>query len=172
MRIYLLFAILGLMIAEALLLPRAVRDYRIMQKMQGERAPKKGLPLALGPFAGYGADGKPLTLITEDTRWIVPIVIHSNRMASDLDYLGRLRKALPDHTVMLFGVCDQGRCDHAVSEFPILAYGSYAPLRDIVRLDEQNQVLLLSQDWSVRTTFRRDLSSEELAAKIQEVVGQ
>lgn len=172
MRIYLLVAVLGLMIVEALLLPRTVRDFRTMQKMRAETASRVGLPVALGPFAGYDADGRPLTLVTDDTRWIVPIVIHSSRMSSDLDYLGRLRKALPNRAITLFGVCDQGRCGKAVPGLPVLAYGSYAPLRDIVRLDGENQVLLLNQYWGLTKALRRDLSSQELAAKILEVTGR
>jgi hypothetical protein len=143
-----------------------------MQKMRAETTSKEGLPLVLGPFAGYDADGRPLKLVTEETQWIVPIVIHSNRMSSDLDYLGQLRKALPSRAITLFGVCDQSRCGQTVPEFPILAYGSYAPLRDIVRLDDQNQILILNQYWSVRKALHRAPSSNELAAKILEAVGQ
>lgn len=172
MRVYLLVAVLGLMVVEALLLPRTVRDFRTMQKMRAETASKAGVPVVLGPFAAYDADGRPLTLVTDNTRWIVPIVIHSSRMSSDLHYLGQLRKALPDRAITLVGVCDQGRCGQAVPEFPVLAYGSYAPLRDIVRLDDQNQVLLLNQYWRVTKALRRDLSSQELAAKIREAVGR
>jgi hypothetical protein len=172
MRIYLLFAVLGLMIAEAFLLPRAVKDFRIMQRMRAETKSKEGLPLAIGPFAGYDADGRPLTLVTDDTRWIVPVVIHSKRMSADLDYLGHLRKALPNRAITLFGVCDQNRCGQTVTEFPILTYGSYAPLRDIVRLDDQNQVLLLNQSWRVRKALARASSADELAAKILEAIGQ
>jgi hypothetical protein len=172
MRIYFLVAVLGLIAVEALLLPRTVRDFRTMQQMRDETASKAGLPVVLGPFNGYDADGRPLTLVTDDTRWIVPIVIHSSRMSSDLDYLGQLRKALPNRAITLAGVCDQDRCGQAVLEFPVLAYGSYAPLRDIVRLDDQNQVLLLNQNWRVRKALRRDLSSQELAARILEVIGQ
>jgi hypothetical protein len=72
MRIYLLFAILGLMVVEALLLPRSLRDFRIMQKMRRETEPTQGLPLSLGPFAGYDTNGRPLALVTDDTHWIVP----------------------------------------------------------------------------------------------------
>jgi hypothetical protein len=172
MRIYFLVAVLGLIVVEAFLLPRTVRDFRTMQQMRSETASKAGLPVVLGPFNGYDADGRPLTLVTDDTRWIVPIVIHSSRMSSDLDYLGQLRKALPDRAITLVGVCDQGRCGQAALEFPLLAYGSYAPLRDIVRLDDQNQVLLLNQYWRVTKALRRDLSSPELAARILEVIGR
>jgi hypothetical protein len=172
MRIYLLFAILGLMIAEVFLLPRAARDFRTMQRMRAETKPNEGLPLAIGPFAGYDAASRPLTLVTDDTRWIVPIVIHANRISADLDYLGHLRKALPNPALTLFGVCDQSRCGQTVSEFPILAYGSYAPLRDIARLDDQNQVLLLNQYWGVTKALPRASSADQLAAKIREVIGQ
>lgn len=172
MRIYLLFAVLGLMITEAFLLPRALRDFRTMQKIRAETTSKEGLPLVLGPFAGYDADGRPLTLVTEDTRWMVPIVIHSNRMPADLDYSGQLRKALANRAITLFGVCDQGRCGQAAPDFPVLAYGSYAPLRDIDRLDDQNQILLLNRDWSVRKALQRVPSPDELAARIREAIGQ
>ena len=174
MRIYLLFAVLGLMVAEAFLLPRAARDFRTMQKARAETRSKatEGLPLVLGPFAGYDAEGRPLTLVTEDTRWIVPIVIHLNRVSADLDYFGQLRKALPNRAITLFGVCDQGGCGQVAPDFPVLAYGSYAPLRDIARLDNQNQVLLLNRDWSVRKALQRAGSPSELAARIQEATGQ
>lgn len=171
MRIY-LFAILGLLIMEALLLPRAIRDFKTMQRMRAEKESKPGLPLVVGPFTGYDADGRPLKLATENTRWIVPIVIHSNRISSDLDYLSQLRSALPIRSISLFGVCDQGRCGQIVSEFPILAYGSYAPLRDIVRLDDENQILVLNQNWSVRKALQRAPSPSELAAGIREAIGQ
>lgn len=173
MRIYLLFAILGLMIVEALLLPRSVRDFRLMQKVRHETAPVQGLPISLGPFAAYDTNGRPLALVTGDTRWIVPVVIHTSQLASDLEYLGRLRKALPDRAITFVGVCDNSGCGNGqASEVPLLAYGSYAPLQDIVRLDGQGQVLVLNQFWGVTKSLPRTSSMENLAAEIQQVTGK
>lgn len=173
MRIYLLFAILGLAIVEAFLVPRSLRDFRIMQKMRRETAPTQGLPISLGPFAGYDTNGRPLALVTDDTRWIVPLVIHTSQLASDLDYLGRLRKALPNRAITFVGVCDNSGCaDGQKSEVPLIAYGSYAPLQDIVRLDGQGQVLLLNQFWGVTKSLPRTSSMENLAAEIQQVTGK
>lgn len=173
MRISLLFAILGLMIVEALLLPRSVRDFRIMQKMRRETASPQGLPISLGPFAAYDANGRPLALVTDDTRWIVPLVIHSVRLSSDLDFLDRLRKALPDRAITFVGVCDDSRCgDRQKPNVPLLAYGSYAPLQDIVRLDRQGQILLLNQFWGVTKSLHRTSSMENLAAEIQQQIRQ
>lgn len=33
-----------------------------------------------------------MTLVAKDTKWIVPVVLHSAQMASDLDYLNQLVK--------------------------------------------------------------------------------
>jgi hypothetical protein len=176
MRISLFFAVLGLMIVEAFLLPRTVRDFKIMRKMRAETASEAGLPLSLSPFAGYDAAGRPLTLVTDNTKWIVPIVIHSSQMSSDLDYLGRLRKAVPSRAIALVGVCDRGQCGdflrpgQAAHDFPILAYGSYAPLTDIARFDNRNEVLLMNAYWGVKQSLRRSSSAEELAARIQEAI--
>lgn len=173
MRIYLLFALLGLLIVEAFLLPRSLRDFRTMQKMRSETALPQGLPLSIGPFAGYGNNGRPLALVTDNTRWIVPLVIHSGQLSSDLDYLFRLRKALPDPAITFVGVCDNSRCgDGQTSQVPILAYASYAPLQEIVRLDGQGEVLLLNQFWGVRKSLHRSSSVENLAAEIQQVIGK
>lgn len=173
MRIYLLFAVLGLIIVEAFLVPRSLRDFRMMQKIRRETAPTQGLPLSLGQFAGYDTNGRPLALVTDDTRWIVPLVIHSGQLSSDLDYLVRLRKALPNRAITFFGVCENSRCgDGQTSEVPLLAYGSYAPLQDIVRLDGQGQVLLLNQSWGVTKSLHRTSSVENLAAEIQQVTGK
>src|SRR5215471_3280734 len=132
MRIILFFAVLGLLIAEAFLLPRTIRDLKTMRKMRAEAASEAGLPLSLSPFAGFDTKGRPLTLVTDDTRWIVPVMIHSERLVSDLDYLSRLRKAAPNKALTLVGVCDHSQCGDGLppgwsSSFPLLAYGSYAP---------------------------------------------
>ncbi len=177
MRIFLVAAVLGLMLVEGFLLPRTVRDSRIMRKMRTETAPSEGRPVAIGPFAGYDAAGRPLTLVTDDTRWIVPVIIHSTQMASDFDYVSRLRKAIPSRTIVVVGVCDTSRCgdrsrpDQVVADFPILAYGSYAPLQDIARFDNQNQVLLTNQFWGVKESLRRTASVEELAAEVLKATG-
>jgi hypothetical protein len=72
MGIDLLFAILGLMIVELLLFPRSLPDFRIMQKMRRETAPKQGLPLSLGHFVGCDTNGRPLALRTDarTSHWI------------------------------------------------------------------------------------------------------
>ncbi|HEY6350578.1 MAG TPA: hypothetical protein VI636_14320 [Candidatus Angelobacter sp.] len=178
MRILLFFAVLGLIVMEAFLLPHTVRDFRTMRKMRVETASEDGRPVALSPFAGYDVDGRPLTLVTDDTRWIVPFVIHADRMSADLDYLSRLRKALPRRTLALVGVCDQSRCsaasqsEQAHPDFPVLVYGSYAPLKDIARFDDRNQVLLMNQFWGVNKSLPRAASAEEMATTIQQVIGQ
>lgn len=173
MRIYLIVAILGLLIVEGFLLPRSIRDFRTMQKVRSETAPKQGLPLSLGSFAAYDTNGRPLALVGDDTRWIVPVVIHANQQTSDLEYLGRLRKALPNPAITFFGVCDNSPCgDGQSSAVPLLAYGSYAPLQEIVRLDGQGQVLVLNQFWGVNKALQRTSSMENLAAEIEQVTGQ
>lgn len=178
MRIYLLLAILGLMLVEGLLVPRTIRDFRIMQKMRHEAAPQEGLPVSIGPFAGYDKAGQPLKLVTDDTKWIVPVVLHSRQMTADLDYLSRLRKALPKPAIALVGVCDNSQCSdgqgpaQSIPELPILAFGSYAALKDIARFDEHNQVLLLNQFWGVRKSLPRAPSIPQMATEILEVTGQ
>src|SRR5690349_7320449 len=141
MRAIFFFAVLGLLTVEALLLPRAVRDGKTTQKMRTETAAEVGLPATLSPFAGLDAAGRPMTLVSEETRWVLPIVIHSSRMASDLDYLGRLRKTIPDRAFVFVGVCDTSRCGDGPSSpalpgIPLVAYGSYAPLAEIARFDD------------------------------------
>lgn len=178
MRILLLFAVLGLIIVEGFLLPRTVRDFRTMRKMRVEMAPEEGRPVALSPFAGFDRDGHPLTFVTDDTRWIVPFVIHSSRMASDLDYLERLRKALPMPALVLVGVCDQSQCGGSSApgqthpDVPILVYGSYAPLKDIARFDDRGQVLLLNQFWGVNKSLPRASSVEQMVTTIQQEIAQ
>lgn len=175
MRITFIFAVLGLLIVEALLLPRAVSDWKMMQKMRAETAPEAGLPALLGPFAAFDTEGRPLTLIKEDTKWVLPIVIHSEQMSSDLDYLRRLRKAVPVPALALVGVCDRSQCGDALRSgqaapgVPIVAYGSYAPLTEIARFDDRNEVLLMNQYWGVKQSLRRSPSPEQLAADIQRV---
>ena len=141
--------------------------------MRRETAPAQGLPLSLGSFAAYDTNGRPLALVTDDTRWIVPLVIHSGQLSADLDYLVRLRKALPERAITVVGVYDNSRCGNGqASEVPLLAYGSYAPLQDILRVDGQGQVLLLNQLWGVRKSLHRTSSMENLAAEIQQVTGK
>lgn len=178
MRILFFFAVLGLILVEAFLLPRTVRDFRIMRKMRVETAPEDARPVAIGPFAGYDMDGHPLTLVTDETRWIVPLVIHSEHVASDLDYLARLRKAIPIRALVVLGVCDQSQCNAGVHpgqappDVPVLVYGSYAPLKDIARFDAKNQVLITNQFWGVNKALPRAPSAEEMAATIRQVIGQ
>jgi len=175
MRITLLFAVLGLVVVEALLLPRAVSDWKTMQKMRSETASEAGLPALLGPFAAFDTEGRPLTLVKEETRWVLPIVIHSGKVSSDLDYLRRLRKAVPAPAFVLVGVCDRSQCADAVRsaaaapDVPIMAYGSYAPLADIARFDDRNELLLMNQYWGVKQSLRRTPSPEQLAADLQRV---
>jgi hypothetical protein len=175
MRITLVFAILGLLIVEGLLLPRTVRDSKMMRKMRADTAPEVGLPASLGPFAGYDTEGRPLTLVTDGTRWILPVVIHSKSATSDLDYLGRLKKAIHNTAFVFVGVCDTNLCGdvrqlgRATPEFPLLAYGSYAPLSEIERFDGRNEILLMNQFWGVKQSLRRASSPEDLAAEIQKV---
>jgi hypothetical protein len=177
MRIYLFFAVLGLLTVEALLLPRTVKDFRMMRQIRAQAASEALLPTSLSPFAGYDAEGRPLTLITKDTRWIVPVVVHSAEMASDLDYLNRLRKAVASHEIAIIGVCDSSRCDglpspQAAPVSPILAFGSYVPLMEIAHYDERNQVMLLNERWFVKQLLSKPPSAEELAAEIQKVSGK
>lgn len=178
MRILFILAALGLVLVEAFLVPRTVKDFKVMRKMRVEMASEEGRPLALSPFAGYDVDGRPLTLVTDDTRYIVPLVIHSAHVASDLDYLAQLRKALPTPALALVGVCDQSQCstgagtNAALKDLPIIVYGSYAPLKDIVRFDERNQVLLMNQSWGVNKTLPRASSADQMAATIQKEIAQ
>jgi hypothetical protein len=176
MRSPLLFAVLGLMVVEAFLLPRTVKDFQTLRKMRIEMMPENGRPLVLGPFAAYDKDGHPLALTTDETRWILPVVIHSNRTDSDLDYLARLRKAFPNRALALVGVCDQSPCSarapnerSAGGDFLILAYGSYAPLKDILRFDDHNEVLLMNQFWGVNKSLPRASSAEEMAESLKQV---
>ncbi|MFI5106647.1 MAG: hypothetical protein ACHP79_17125, partial [Terriglobales bacterium] len=161
-----------------LLLPRAVSDWKTMQKMRTETASEVGLPALLGPFAAFDTEGRPLTLVTDDTRWVLPIMIHSGQMSSDLDYLGRLRKAVPSRAFAFVGVCDKSQCGdglrtgQAAPGVPIVAYGSYAPLTEIARFDDRNELLLMNQFWGVKQSLRRPTSPEELAAEIQRVTGR
>ena len=179
MRIPFLLAVLGLIVVEGFLVPRTVKDFQAMRKMRTEMAPETGRPVSLGPFAGYDKDGHPLALITNETRWIVPLVLHSNRMDSDLNYLVQLRKALPTRALTLVGVCDETLCQaglgngKTIPDLPILVYGSYAPLKDILRFDDQNQVLLMNQFWGVTKSLPRASSAEEMATTLkQATVGQ
>jgi hypothetical protein len=143
--------------------------------MRIEMMPENGRPVALGPFAGYDKDGHPLALTTDETRWILPVVIHSNRANFDLDYLARLRKAFPNRALALVGVCDQGPCARTQNgqsiggDFPILVYGSYAPLKDILRFDDHNEVLLMNQFWGVNKSLPRASSAEEMAESLKQV---
>lgn len=179
MRISLLLAALGLLLVEGLLIPRTVKDFQTMKKMRAEMAPENGRPVSLSPFAVYGKDGRPLALTTDETRWILPLVIHSSRADSDLQYLARLRKALPNRALVLVGVCDQTPCGagpqngQAVGDLPIVAYGSYAPLKAILRFDDQNQVLLMNQFWGVNKSLPRASSAEDMATTLrQATVGE
>jgi hypothetical protein len=170
------FAILALLVMEALLLPRTVRDFRIMQKTRAESVPTEGLPATLSPFAGFDAGGHPVTLVGEQTRWILPIVIRSTKTTADLDYLVQLRRALPNREIALVGVCDASKCAAGPSgpqapDVTLLAYGSYAPLLDIVRFDERDQVLVLNQYWGVKQALRRPSSPEELAREVRQAIG-
>jgi hypothetical protein len=63
MRVYLFLAVLGLMIVEALLLPRTVKDFGMMRQMRAQAASEALLPTSLTPFAGYDVEGRPLTLV-------------------------------------------------------------------------------------------------------------
>lgn len=178
MRSPLLFAVLGLIVVEAFLLPRTVKDFQIQRKMRIEMMPENGRPVVLGPFATYDKDGHPLAFITDETRWILPVVIHSNRTDFDLDYLARLRKAFPNRALALVGVCDQSPCSakaqngrSAGGDFPILVYGSYAPLKDILRFDDHNEVLLMNQFWGVDKSLPRASSAEEMAESLKQVTG-
>lgn len=178
MRILFFAAVLGLIAVEAFLLPRTIKDFQTMRKMRVETASEEARPVSIGPFAGYDTDGHPLTLVTDNTRWIVPLVIHSSRMASDLDYVTRLRKAIPNPALVLVGVCDQSPCGGEITagkerpDFPILAYGSYAPLKDIARFDDRNQVLLTNQFWGVNKSLPRAASAEQMAETIQKAITQ
>lgn len=177
MRTYFLLAILGLVLTEALLLPRAVNDFRMMRKVRAERAPEEGLPATLSPFTGFDAGGHPVTLTTEQTRWILPVVVRSTGTAADLDYLIRLRKALSNREIALVGLCDANDCSAAsprtaLPELTFVAYGSYAPLLDIARFDERDQLLLLNQYWGVKQALRRPPSPEELADEVRKVIAQ
>jgi hypothetical protein len=179
MRSPLLFAVLGLILVEAFLLPRTMRDFQLLRKMRIEMMPENGRPVSLGSVAAYDKDGHPLALTTDETRWILPVVIHSNRTNSDLDYLIRLRKAFPNRALALVGVCDQSACSAVApkvpgigSDFPILVYGSYAPLKDILRFDDHNEVLLMNQFWGVDKSLPRASSAEEMAESIKQVTGQ
>ena len=174
MRIYLFLAVLGLMIVEALLLPRTIKDFEMMRQMRVQAASEDVLPTSLSPFAGYDAEGRPVMLVTKETRWIVPVVLHSTRMGPDFDYLNRLKKAVAGHQIAIVGVCDSIRCgDGSLSgqtppaDLPILAYGSYVPLMEIAHYDERSQVMLLNDHWSVKQVLPRAPSAEELAAEIQ-----
>ena len=174
MRVYLLFAVLGLALTEAFLFPHMVRDFRMMERMRAETAAEAGLPGSLSPFAGYGADGRPLTLVTADTHWILPIVIRSRSLPTDLDYIQRLRKAVPCPSVTVLAICEEGACtsgpDQTAAGIPVLVYGPYAPLAEIKHFDDQNKVLLLNQFWGVRKTLGRADSAEDLAAVIQQEI--
>lgn len=178
MRIPLLLAVLGLILVEGLLIPRTVKDFQTLRKMRSEMAPENGRPVSLGPFATYDKDGHLLALTTDDSRWIVPIVIHTRHAASDLQYLAQLRKALPNRALVLVGVCDETRCGtvlqnaQAADDLPIVAYGSYAPLKTILRFDDQNQVLLMNQFGGINKSLPRDSSAEQMAAIIQQEIGQ
>jgi hypothetical protein len=177
MRSPLLFAVLGLIVVEAFLLPRTVKDFQTLRKMRIEMMPENGRPVVLGPFATYDKDGHPLAFITDETRWILPVVIHSNRTDFDLAYLARLRKAFPNPALALVGVCDQGPCSATANgpnsggDFPILVYGSYAPLKDILRFDDHNEVLLMNQFWGVDKSLPRASSAEEMAESLKQVTG-
>lgn len=178
MRIPLLLAVLGLLLVEGFLFPRTVKDFQTMRKMRAEMAPETGRPVALGPFAGYDQDGHPLVLTTDESRWIVPLVIHSSRADSDLQYLVRLRKLLPNRALVLVGVCDETPCGaglrnaQAMGDLPIVAYGSYAPLKAILRFDDQNQVLLTNQFWGVNKTVPRASSAEQMATTLQQATAE
>lgn len=176
MRIPLLLAVLGLIVVEGLLIPRTVRDFQTMRRMRSEMTPEIGRPLSLGPFATYDKDGHLLALTTDDSRWIVPVVIHAGRAASDLEYLAQLRKALPNRALVLVGVCDETRCgavlQNAQADLPIVAYGSYAPLKTIQRFDDQNQVLLMNQFGGINKSLPRASSAEQMAASIRQEIGQ
>ena len=117
-----------------------------MRKVRAESVPEEGLPATLSPFAGFDAGGHPVTLATDETKWIVPMVIHSATTADDLEYLSRLRKALPSREIALVGVCEPGDCASGAPQgkdlagFTILRYGSYAPLQDIARFDDHDQL--------------------------------
>jgi hypothetical protein len=178
MRTYIWFAILGLLVMEALLLPRTIRDFRIMQKTRAENVPDEGLPATLSPFAGFDAGGHPVTPATEETRWILPLIIRSATATHDLDYLRKLRKAIPRRELALVGVCEPSDCvaafpkGQAEADFTVVAYGSYAPLLDIARFDDRDQLLLLNQYWGVKQALRRAPSPEDLAVEIQQAIGQ
>jgi hypothetical protein len=174
MRTPLLFAVLGLLIVEALLVPRAVSDWKTMRRLRAESTPETALPSSLSPFAGFDAAGRPLAMMTDETRWVLPVMIHSARLSADLDYLNRLRKAVPSRAFALVAVCDANQCgDHLraapASTFPILAYGSYAPLSEIARFDGRGELLLMNQFWGVKQSVRRSPSPEDLAAEIQRI---
>jgi hypothetical protein len=118
-----------------------------------------------------------LNIITDETRWILPVVIHSRRTDFDLDYLARLRKAFPNRALALVGVCDHSPCSATASgrdaggDFPILVYGSYAPLKDILRFDDHNEVLLMNQFWGVDKSLPRASSAEEMGESLKQHTG-
>ena len=175
MRIPMVLAILGLIVVEALLLPHAVSDWKMLHKVRAEAAPEQGLPAALSPFAAFDRQGRPLALAKDDTRWVLPMVVHSRQLSSDLDYLRRLRAAVHIPAFELVGVCDSPVCGDAApsghaADFPLVAYGSYAPLAEIARFDDRNEVLLMNQFWGVKQSLRRNSSPEQMAADIQRVI--
>jgi hypothetical protein len=173
MRTPLLFAVLGLLIVEALLVPRAVSDWKTMRRLRAESTPETALPSSLSPFTGFDAAGRPVAMVTDETRWVLPVMIHSARLSADLDYLSRLRKAVPSRAFALVAVCDTSQCGDglrtAPAAFPILAYGSYAPLSEIARFDERGELLLMNQFWGVKQSLRRSPSPEDLAAEIRRI---
>ena len=178
MRTSLALAVLMLSIIEALLLPRTVKDLRVMRQMRAQAASEALLPTSIGPFAGYDTEGLPLTLITKDTKLIVPVVLHSAQLPSDLAYVSRLKEAVGSREIAIIAVCDSGRCDdglpsgHPAVGFSIMAYGSYVALMEMAHYDQLNQIMLLNERWSLKQTLHRPPSAEELAAEIQKAVGK
>jgi len=178
MRRSLALAVLVLLTVEAMLLQRTGSDLRVMQQMRIQAASEALLPTSIGPFAGYDTEGLPLTLVTKDTRWLVPVVLHSAQLPSDLDYAHRLKEAVASREITIIGVCDEGRCgdglppDRLAPGFPVVAWGSYVPLMEMAHYDNLNQVMLLNERWSLKKTLHRPKSAEELAAEIQKAVGK
>lgn len=176
MRTPLLPAVLALLIIEALLVPRTVSNFRAMRQSRLQAASEAMLPTSIGPFAGYDAEGLPLTLLSKDTKWIVPIVLHSAQLPSDLDYVNSLKDAIAGREITILGICDQGPCGdarppgHAAPGFPVVAYGSYVPLMEIAHYDDLGQVMLLNEHWALKRTLHRQASAKDLASEIQKVL--
>ena len=141
----------GLLVLAGFLVRLDLKDMREMRQRAAQTATLFETPVSLRNLAGFGADGRPISMLPLGFKRLAIFVIHGHRLQSDLDLWNEAAEHNRPSDIEFVGVCDDLNCVQAIGNEPGKAHfstvltGDYYAMRSLLKADAHRQIFVLDR---------------------------